>query len=201
MPELRNPPLPLVGALLVGGASRRFGSPKALAQLAGRSFAERVAEALCDLTGELVLLGAGAVPPALERTPRLADVADARGPMAGLLAALRARPDRAWLVAACDQPWLTPAACRWLVAGRSASVIAVVPRLDAAGIEPFPGLYEPASLPVLERLAREAGSSFQPLAGRSDVRSMSPPAELRAAFADVDTERGLDRSGGRVPSR
>ena len=199
MSELRNPPLPLVGALLVGGASRRFGSPKALAQLAGRSFAERVAEALFEVAGEVVLLGAGAVPPALERAPRLADATDARGPMAGLLAALRARPDRAWLVAACDQPWLTAAACRWLVAGRSATTIAVLPRLDAAGIEPFPGLYEPASLAVLERLAREAGSSFQPLAGRPDVRSATPPAELRAAFADVDTERGLDGSDGREP--
>ena len=61
----RDPLPPLVGALLVGGSSRRFGSPKALARLCGVTLAERVAAALAAVADEVVVAGAGELPPAL----------------------------------------------------------------------------------------------------------------------------------------
>ena len=64
---------PLVGALLVGGSSRRFGSPKALARLGGVMLAERVAAALAPLVDELVVAGAGELPASLSGLPRVDD--------------------------------------------------------------------------------------------------------------------------------
>lgn len=186
----RNALAPLVGGLLVGGASRRFGRDKALAPLAGRALAERVAGALASVVPEILLLGGGPVPDSLAGLARLEDDPRARGPLAGLLAAFAARPDRAWLLVACDQPWLDEPALAWLVGERSRRAIAVLPRLGGRGVEPFPAIYEPGALPELERLAR-SGGSFQPLARSAGVSMPRVPPEHERAFADVDYERDL----------
>jgi molybdopterin-guanine dinucleotide biosynthesis protein A len=181
---------PLVGGLLVGGASRRFGSDKALARFEGRTLAERVASALAAVTEEVTLLGGGPVPPALAGLVRLDDDPRVRGPLAGLLAAFAAHPDRAWLVAACDQPWLDAAALAWLVAERRPGAVAVLPRLDSGGVEPFPGIYEPGAGTVLAGLAC-TGGSLQPLAARADVATPLVPSRHARAFADVDVPGDL----------
>jgi len=186
---------PLAGGLLVGGASRRFGRPKALEPLAGRTFAERIAEALAALTGEVVLLGGGEIPAALGGLPRCADAQGVRGPLAGVLAGLAARPDRAWLIAACDQPWLDGAALAWLVACRAPGRIAVLPRTTAERVEPFPGVYEPAARAVLERAARDGELSLQPFGRRPDVVTPRLPPALAAAWRDVDAPTDLEPPG------
>jgi molybdopterin-guanine dinucleotide biosynthesis protein A len=179
------PPAPLFAGLLVGGESRRFGSPKALAVWRGRSFAERVASSLAAAAPELVLLGDGPVPEPLAGLPRIADAPGLRGPLAGILGALAARPGCALLVAGCDQPLLTPAALRWLAALREPGAIAALGRAGARGLEPLPGVYEPAAAAVLAELGR-AGGSLQPLAARSDVVVRPLPPALAAAWTSVD---------------
>jgi len=41
------------GAILAGGGSRRFGAPKALAQVGGRAIVERVRDALMEAGAEV----------------------------------------------------------------------------------------------------------------------------------------------------
>jgi len=183
---------PLVGGLLVGGGSRRFGRAKALELLDGTSFAERAVAALRQVVGEVVLLGGGPVPEALSGLERLPDAPGADGPLAGILAGLSARRDRAWLIAACDQPFLTRGLLEWLITRREPGRIAVLPRLVPGGLEPFPAIYEPGALGVLSGLAIDEGS-IQPLAGRCDVLTPTPPRELARALRDVDTEADLGR--------
>jgi molybdopterin-guanine dinucleotide biosynthesis protein A len=182
----------LAAALLIGGASRRFGRPKALELLDGVSFAERAALALAEVADELVLLGDGAVPAGLATRPRLADAADARGPLAGVLAVVRARPDRGWLIAACDQPFLTGELCRRIVAARAPERIVVVTSTGPERLHPFPGVYEPGSRAALESLAADAGSSLQPLGRRADVAVLPLAPPLAATLRDVDARSDLD---------
>ena len=186
---------PLWGGLLVGGASRRMGTPKPLLAVGGRALGEIVAAALAPHVAGLVLLGDGAVPPALADLPRLPDAPGARGPLAGLLAALGARRRAGWLVAACDQPWLTAEAVAWLVARRGQGAVAVLPRRSRGGIEPFPGIYEPAAGPELRRLAR-GRASLQDLAGRPGVATPWLPPRWRPAWRGVNTPRELVRALG-----
>lgn len=91
----------VLGAILAGGQSRRFGSDKAEALFEGRALLEHVADALRPQTADLVV--AGREWPGL---PKIADLPEAGiGPLGGLAGAL----DHAWrhdfdavLSAGCD---------------------------------------------------------------------------------------------------
>ena len=47
----------MTGVLLVGGASRRFGSPKALARFQGEMLGERAYRLLEDVFGSVLVVG------------------------------------------------------------------------------------------------------------------------------------------------
>ncbi|MGE5233926.1 MAG: molybdenum cofactor guanylyltransferase [Acidobacteriota bacterium] len=182
---------PLFGGLLVGGRSRRMGRSKQLLRLGASTLLERAAAALEPAVDELVLLGAGEVPPALSGLRRIADASGAQGPLAGLLAALASTPTGAWLIAACDLPAITPAAVAWLLEQRRRGRRAILPRLDTAGVEPLLALYEPAALSLLLDLQARGISSLQPLAGMPGVFSPRVPAALRSAWRNVNTPQEL----------
>lgn len=117
-------PPELTGAILVGGASRRFGSDKAAAGVV--PLALRGWRAVSALTPEVHLVGgAGATfADPLRGLPRLHDARPGQGPLAGVEAALahaRATGARGVVVLACDLPLVDPPALAGLVEGWAAS--------------------------------------------------------------------------------
>ena len=86
-------PTPLLACVLIGGKSSRMGQPKHLLNQAGHSWLERIVRTLSPFVDEVFLAGSGQVPAALTRLTRLSDVNGVQGPLAGILAALRHRPD------------------------------------------------------------------------------------------------------------
>jgi molybdopterin-guanine dinucleotide biosynthesis protein A len=128
--------------LLVGGASRRFGSPKALARLEGRTLAEHAWALLGEACEERIAVGKLADRLALP-FPLLDDGTEVRAPIAGVVAGLHAARHDVSVVVPVDCPRLTPGAVRAL--GEAAAV----PQTG-----PLPGAYAKAMLPQLEeRLA------------------------------------------------
>ena len=77
----------LTGVLLVGGASARFGSPKAFAVVDGETLAERAWRVLGEACDERIAVGKGdeELP-----FPVLADGVEERAAIHGLVAGLRA---------------------------------------------------------------------------------------------------------------
>ena len=133
--------LPVTGILLVGGASERFGSPKALAPFRGETLAERGWRLLHDVCEEVFAVGKGdeALP-----FPVLDDGADERAPIFGLIAGLRLASNDVCLILPVDTPLVTPEALRTLAATRT------VPQTG-----PLPGAYSKDALAELEaRVAR-----------------------------------------------
>ena len=187
---------PVLGCLLIGGKSRRMGYPKHLIQRNGKTWTQRTAELLEPVTSHVVLVG-GKPPRGMTDCVHLMDVPDARGPMAGVLAAMRWAPRVSWLVAACDLPLLSLPALEWLLSTRSPGVWATLPRLKGQGrwIEPLLAHYDYRARPLLENLAAEGHFSLSHLGTQDKMISPSPPTALAPAWKDVDTPAQLDQVG------
>ena len=96
----------LTGILLVGGASSRFGSPKALFRYEGELLAERAWRILGEACDERVAVGKRGDGLALP-FPIVDDGSDVRAPLAGLVAGLRAADTERCVVIPVDCPGLT----------------------------------------------------------------------------------------------
>ena len=132
--------LGLTGVLLVGGASRRFGSPKALAEFEGETLGERGWRILGEVCDERIAVGKEADGLDLP-FPLVDDGTELRAPLAGVVAV-----SDVCAILPVDCPLVTPA---MLLALAEACADAAVPQTG-----PLPGAYRKSALPVLEaRLA------------------------------------------------
>jgi molybdopterin-guanine dinucleotide biosynthesis protein A len=78
--------------------------------------------------------------------PLIIDSVEGEGPIVGIRSAMAAHPDAAWLVLACDLPFLSDDVLRQLLAGRDATVLATAFRSAHDGLpEPLCAIYEPAA--------------------------------------------------------
>jgi molybdenum cofactor guanylyltransferase len=132
------------GVLLVGGASMRFGSPKALAQFRGESLAERAYRIIEEAFGEPIVVGKKADALRLP-FPVVDDGHDRRASIVGVAAGLRLAGSELAVVVPTDMPFLT--------ADYLHDLAEAAEGFDVAAPEtgPLPGAYRRSVLPVLER--------------------------------------------------
>jgi molybdopterin-guanine dinucleotide biosynthesis protein A len=168
----------LTGVLLLGGASSRFGSDKALALFEGETLAARAWRTLGEACDERLAFGkAGGADLPFAVT---ADASDVQHPAAGIVAALRAAAHDVCVVLPVDCPLVPAEALRAL---GEACADAAWP----AGGGPLPGAYARSALPILERCLAEQGSLRRAF---GDARVITVPIAL-GLLADVDTPEAL----------
>ena len=127
----------LTGVLLVGGASSRFGSPKALIELDGETFADRGRRVLAEACDEVIVVGkAGELP-----FDVIDDGAEVRAPIAGVVAGLTHATNDVAVFLPVDCPRITSAVIREL---GEACRDAAVPQTG-----PLPGAWAKSALPLL----------------------------------------------------
>jgi molybdopterin-guanine dinucleotide biosynthesis protein A len=186
-----------LGAILAGGASRRFGAPKALAEVGGRRIVERVRDAVAVAVRDVVLV---ANEPALFadlHLPTRGDRVPGLGALAGIDTALRwamemGRPGA--LCVACDMPFVSPALLREIAMRAAAGdADAVVPESGGRrGMEPLCAWYSVRSLPAVERALASDDRALAALVGAvraerisiEDVRRFGEPDVI---FLNVNT--------------
>jgi molybdopterin-guanine dinucleotide biosynthesis protein A len=96
----------IAGFILVGGASSRMGTDKAALLLEGRTFVERIADAMSAVTDSITLIGKDSAQLQLD-LPWASDVYEGWGALGGVHSAL-SRAVKPWsLVVACDLPFVT----------------------------------------------------------------------------------------------
>ncbi len=188
---------PVLGCVLIGGQSSRMGHPKHMIQKNGRTWIERTVEILDQLTSRIIIAGTGTLPESVRECDRLVDVPNVRGPMAGILSALRWAPHASWLVTACDLPLLSLPALEWLLSSRTPGVWATLPQLKGPrdGIEPLLAHYDFRSRLPLEHLASEGEFSLSRLATHPKIMTPAPPTSLVTAWRDVNTPSQLKQVG------
>jgi molybdopterin-guanine dinucleotide biosynthesis protein A len=175
----------ILGAVLAGGQSSRFGSDKALAELQGRSLLTLALDALSGWCEHVVVVGRGVAPaPALPDWPR-----PGMGPLGGLAAALRyAREEGYELVLSCgvDSPALPE---------NLPDLLGPAPAYLAD--QPVIGLWPAGSVKTLENIMRGDGRrSMRAYAEAIDARAVqtaAKPANINtpADLAEAEKRHGL----------
>jgi len=184
--------VPVWGCVLIGGKSSRMGRPKHLICREDHTWIERTVALLRLCVHQVVIAGAGVLPPSLAGVPRVDDVFGLEGPLTGILAAFRHYPDVSWLMAACDMPDLEEGALQWLLASRAPGVMAVLPDLAGDGrVEPLLAYYDRQCRPLLETMAASGQRRMQWLRQAEGVITPQPPLALRPSWRNVNAPQEL----------
>jgi molybdopterin-guanine dinucleotide biosynthesis protein A len=170
------------GAVLAGGAARRYGGrPKGLLEVGGRRILDRVVDAVAAVTGAPPLLIANA-PDALSWRPDLETIPDARpgaGSLGGIYTAVTAAPEPV-LCVAWDMPFTPEGLLRVLVDDATGGGFdAFLPESGGRrGVEPLCAVYGPGCGPAIARRL-DAG----------DLKAISFHADVRVGILSLDRVR------------
>jgi molybdopterin-guanine dinucleotide biosynthesis protein A len=177
--------LEVEGFILVGGASSRMGTDKALLALGGQSFVERIHCALDSITTETRLVGAKFESAAWPRLSSVPDVHVKWGALGGLHAALAATRAQWAAVVACDLPFVTGELFVRLASLRE-NFDAVVPIQADGRWQPLCALYR--TEPVRERATELIASNERRPRALLDLINTR-----RVAFEELSDLHGANR--------
>ena len=152
---------PLYGLVLSGGKSTRMGMDKGAITYHGRTQREHLYDLLnqvCDKTFLSIRpdqnLNIG------DEKLVIIDEDNYKGPFNGMLSAHRLFPDVAWLVLACDLPFIDVATLKKLIAARDIHRSATALATSESGLpEPLAAIWEPAGLRNAGTYLDESGTS------------------------------------------
>lgn len=199
-----NAPVPPLGVLLAGGRSRRYGSPKALAEVGGRTILDRALAALDGAVGNAVIV---ANEPDVYRSagrPIRPDVRPGAGVLGGILTGVewaRERGRDAALVLACDMPFVPAGLLRRLADEAAADLVSIAASDGPRGMEPLCAAYgidcADAIGRALDRGERAVVSFFSDVEVRrlalDEVRRYGDPARMFFNVNRPDERREADR--------
>lgn len=162
----------LFGLVLAGGKSTRMGQDKSVLEYFGRPHQDvlyEIVDAICDRTFLSVRKD--------QHDPKfqgefILDKDQFRGPFNGLLSAHKRYPEVAWLVVACDLPFIDEGTLKQLVNSRNPALMATAMATHATGLpEPLIAIWEPRAL--------EAALSYLPNAESSCPRKFLLQHEIK----------------------
>ena len=191
---------PVYGLILAGGSSSRMRQDKAALKYRGKSQLDRAFElASRYLSQVFVSVRAGqTADPTRALRPLIVDSVQGEGPIVGIRSALDAHPHTAWLVLACDLPFLSDVALSQLLRERNAASLATAFRSAHDGLpEPLCAIWEPAAGPALAAYQAGGGNCPRkflirhavPLLEPKDLRALdnvNTPEEYALAQATLD---------------
>ncbi|SRR5579871_2491600 len=166
-------PLPITVAILLGGQSSRFGSPKAFLDWNGKSLAAHIAGTALPVVSEVLFVGKAKdqIPPDAKSLGWFAaDAPNFPGPLAGLAAAL-SQASKPWVfLTGVDMPYINEKTLRefWLLREKSVLLDAAVPYREDRW-QPLCALWNRHSLKSLEA---STWNSFQHFLNEGGLKIM-----------------------------
>ena len=181
------------GIVLCGGLSSRMGTSKALLPFGPETMLQRVVRLLGTVVSPIVIVAAEDQPlPELPDTVILThDERDARGPLEGIRAGLKALPpdvDAAY-VTSCDVPLLVPAFVDRMIELAEGYDIAVT-EVDGFA-HPLSAVYRRSALPHAEELLAQDQLRVSHLFSRLRTRKV-PTSEMTSVDPELQTLRNLN---------
>ena len=190
----------LAGLVLAGGSSTRMLRDKATIEVAGETQLARAVRLVRGATPDtfVSVRDDQRAEATRARWPQIIDRLAGVGPAAGILAALEARPDHAWLVVAVDLPLLDAATLAHLVARRDPAAVATAYRSSSDGLpEPLCAIWEPASRAPLAAFIAGGRSCPRKFLIRHGAKLLE--LEAAGALANVNTPAELAALTGIAP--
>lgn len=185
--------IPVWACVLIGGQSSRMGRPKHLIKgKNGRTWLESTVGGLEEVVDRVVLSGKGDVPDRLAHLPRMVDIVDVKGPLTGILSAMRWNPLVSWLLVACDMPDIKRQGLAWLLGMRKPGVWGTVPRHNKTGYsEPLLAHYDFRSGQLFEKLLSAGCLRINQIGKESKISTPSIPQELENCWHNCNSPDDL----------
>ena len=184
---------PVYGLVLAGGRSSRMRTDKAALRYHDRTQLEWVMELIRPHVARAFV----SVRPDQREDPvragfeTLVDTREGLGPIAGIIAAQARYPDMAWLVVACDLPFLDHPTLRSLLAARDPDRLATAFRSSHGGLpEPLCAIWEPASRPAIEAYVAGGRDCPRKFLINADVRLLDGPNPVALDNVNTPEEYG-----------
>lgn len=178
----------LYGLILAGGASSRMREDKALLDYHGKPqllWTYELVRACCDRVFVSVRADQ-ADEPVRSRLPQIVDQAKGLGPAGGILSAQARYPDVAWLVVACDLPFLQETTLHRLIASRDQARDATAYTSSHDGLpEPLCAIWEPRSHEPLKQAIAAGRKCPRKVLINADTKLIEQPHP--AALDNVNT--------------
>lgn len=196
--ELQAGVAPINGLVLAGGRSIRMGQDKGLLSYHGLPQREHLYRLMEKLGMQPFLSGR---PDQMEQMPEgfafLPDSFLDLGPYGAILSAFRQAPDRAWLVVACDLPFVDESALQHLIRQRDPSAVATAYHNAATGFpDPLLTLWEPKAYPIMLQFLAQSYSCPRKVLINSDIHQVQPPNEH--VLANVNNPTDLEKAKNRL---
>ena len=194
---------PLFGLVLAGGTSSRMQRDKAALAYHGKPQLQWAHELLERFTtATFISVRPDQRDDELRRSlPQVVDRHPGIGPLAGIEAALLTHPKAAWLVVACDLPFLDARTLDLLIQNRDASRIATAFRSAHDGLpEPLCAIWEPRSIESVAAVIAAGRSCPRKLLINSDARLLDLPDARALDNINTSQEFGEAQSALQAPA-
>ena len=170
-----NTPTALNGLILAGGKSTRMGLDKSLLNYNGKTQREHLYELLGPICSE-VFISCNALQSEEITLPKIEDCFGESGPMGGVLSAFKYASNKAWLIIACDMPFLTATTLENLIAHRNPALYATAFQDPESGLpEPLITIWEPDAYPILQQAFAAGNTSLRQVLTKSSVTLLQAP--------------------------
>ncbi len=189
----------IYGLILAGGSSTRMHRDKAALKYQGKTQLDRAFELASRHVGQVFVSVRAdqTLDPARAQRPMIVDCVAGEGPIVGIRSALAAHPQVAWLVLACDLPFLSDAAIDMLLRRRDPSTFATAYKSARDGLpEPLCAIWEPSAAKTLadyragggqcprKFLIRHGAHILEPVEARA-LDNVNTPEEYAQAIATL----------------
>lgn len=182
--------------ILAGGASSRFGSDKARADMDGVTLIVRVAREVRPVASRVVVVADRPAKYDDLGLETIGDLTPGHGPLGGIQAALHHHGPHGWLLClSCDRLGLRTAWIEDLLRARRRGNPAVAFR--GRRWEPFPALYHGALTPLVDEALAGGNTSPWRVMTRCAAVALPLPPDWHAC-TDINTREALRHVRGRI---
>lgn len=164
----------ILGVILSGGESQRFGEPKAFAPYDGLPFYQHAVNALTLHVEKIVIVTHGALKERFNRETGLQVIEDVepyigKGPLSGVYTSMKQYEFEWYFIVACDMPYFNSAIAGEIIQGIQDGDKGIIPKAEGR-IHPLSALYHHSTFPHLVRQLESGSYRMTEWIDRFDAR-------------------------------